>query len=231
MLRLRDLGPVGQLKAGRLPRRSAQLVFGLLLFGLSISLLIQANLGAMPWDVLHQGLARWLPFSIGTIMIFTGLAVLLLWVPLREAPGIGTLANAVLIGIFTDLWLLVLPRPAELPNGLVWQIAFAAGGIVLNGYATALYIGSQFGRGPRDGLMTGLSRVTGRSIRLMRTGIEVVVVTVGWLLGGVLGWATLAFALTIGPLVQAFLPYTIVDLPDVSARSSPSPRPRPYRAS
>ena len=231
MLRLRDLGPVGQLKAGRLPRRTAQLVFGLLLFGLSISLLIQANLGAMPWDVLHQGLARLLPLSIGTIMIFTGLAVLLLWVPLREAPGVGTLANAVLIGIFTDVWLLVLPVATELPNGMLWQIAFAVGGIVLNGYATALYIGSQFGRGPRDGLMTGLARVTGRSIRLVRTGIEVAVVTVGWLLGGVLGWSTLAFALTIGPLVQAFLPYTIVDLPDVSVRSSPSPRPRPYRAS
>ncbi|HZW99134.1 MAG TPA: hypothetical protein VFF10_03670 [Trueperaceae bacterium] len=231
MLRLRDLGPVGQLKAGRLPRRTAQLVFGLLLFGLSISLLIQANLGAMPWDVLHQGLARLLPLSIGTIMIFTGLAVLLLWVPLREAPGVGTLANAVLIGIFTDVWLVVVPVAKELPNGLIWQIAFAAGGIVLNGYATALYIGSQFGRGPRDGLMTGLARVTGRSIRLVRTGIEVAVVTVGWLLGGVLGWATLAFALTIGPLVQAFLPYTIVDLPDVSVRPRPSRRPRPYRAS
>ena len=231
VLRLRDLGPVGQLRAGRLPRRTTQLLFGLLLFGLSISLLLQANLGAMPWDVLHQGLARLLPLSIGTIMIFTGLAVLLLWVPLREAPGIGTVANAVLIGIFTDLWLLVLPTPADLPNGLIWQIAFAALGIVLNGLATALYIGSQFGRGPRDGLMTGLARVTGRSLRLVRTGIEVAVVTAGWLLGGVLGWATLAFALTIGPLVQAFLPHTIVDLPEVSVPSGPNRRPRPYRAS
>lgn len=231
MLGLRDLGPVGQLKAGRLPRRLSQLLIGLFLFGLSISLLLEANLGSMPWDVLHQGLARLLPLSIGTIMILTGLAVLILWVPLREAPGIGTLANAVLIGIFTDVWLLVLPDPAALTHGLIWQIAFAVGGIALNGYATALYIGSQFGRGPRDGLMTGLARKTGRSLRLVRTGLEVAVVSVGWLLGGVLGWATLAFALTIGPLVQAFLPYTIIDLPEVSAPPSRSPRPRPYRAS
>lgn len=231
MLRLRDLGPAGQLKAGRLPRRALQLLLGLFLFGLSISLLLEANLGSMPWDVLHQGLARLLPLSIGTIMILTGLAVLILWIPLREAPGIGTLANAVLIGIFTDVWLLILPDPAALPRGLTWQIAYAAGGIILNGYATALYIGSQFGRGPRDGLMTGLARTTGRSIRLVRTGLEVAVVSVGWLLGGVLGWATLAFALTIGPLVQAFLPYTIVDLPEVSAPPSRSRRPRPYRAS
>ncbi len=208
-----------------------QLLIGLFLFGLSISLLITANLGSMPWDVLHQGLARLLPLSIGTIMIFTGLAVLVLWLPMRETPGIGTLANAVLIGIFTDVWLAILPDPASLQGGLAWQVAYVVAGIVLNGYATALYIGSQFGRGPRDGLMTGMARVTGRSIRLVRTGIEVAVVSVGWLLGGVLGWATLAFALTIGPLVQAFLPYTIIDLPEVSARPSPSPRPHPHRAS
>lgn len=231
MLRLRDYGPLGALRAGKLARRSVQLLIGLFLFGLSISLLITANLGSMPWDVLHQGLARLLPLSIGTIMIFTGLAVLVLWLPMRETPGIGTLANAVLIGIFTDVWLAILPDPASLQGGLAWQVAYVVAGIVLNGYATALYIGSQFGRGPRDGLMTGMARVTGRSIRLVRTGIEVAVVSVGWLLGGVLGWATLAFALTIGPLVQAFLPYTIIDLPEVSARPSPSPRPHPHRAS
>lgn len=225
MLKLRDLGPVAQLKAGRLPRRLAQLVFGLWLFDLSIALLLVANLGAMPWDVLHQGLARNLPLSIGTVMILTGLAVLLLWVPLRETPGVGTIANAVLIGLFTDVWLRVLPDPAGLPGDLVWRVAFVAAGIVLNGYATALYIGSQFGRGPRDGLMTGLARVTGRSIGLVRTGIEVAVVAAGFLLGGVLGWATLAFALLIGPLVQVFLPYAVVELPAAgpAARGAPAP--------
>ena len=214
MLGLRDLGPVAQLRAGRLPRRLAQLVFGLFLFGLSIALLLQAGLGAMPWDVLHQGLARHLPLSIGTVMILTGVAVLLLWVPLRETPGLGTLANAVLIGLFTDAWLLVLPDPGGWAGAALWRVGFVAAGIVLNGYATALYIGSQLGRGPRDGLMTGLARVTGRSLRLVRTGIEVCVVAVGFVLGGVLGWATLAFALLIGPLVQAFLPHVVVELPE-----------------
>jgi uncharacterized membrane protein YczE len=225
---------VDQLRAGRLPRRFAQLVFGLFVFGLSIALLLAANLGAMPWDVLHQGLAGRLPLSIGTVMILTGLAVLLLWVPLRETPGVGTVANAVLIGLFTDLWLRVLPDPAALPGGLAWRVAYAAAGIVVNGYATALYMGSQFGRGPRDGLMTGLARVTGRSIRLVRTGIEVVVVAAGFLLGGVVGWATLAFALSIGPLVQAFLPYTVVELPDrqwpTASESTPRPLSRALKA-
>lgn len=242
MLGLRDLGPVAQLRAGRLPRRLAQLVFGLFLFGLSIALLLQAGLGAMPWDVLHQGLARHLPLSIGTVMILTGVAVLLLWVPLRETPGLGTLANAVLIGLFTDAWLLVLPDPGGWAGAALWRVGFVAAGIVLNGYATALYIGSQFGRGPRDGLMTGLARVTGRSLRLVRTGIEVCVVAVGFVLGGVLGWATLAFALLIGPLVQAFLPRAIVELPAdapaaappghsaVSDPRRPSPPRRRYRA-
>lgn len=210
MVKLRDLGPVAQLRAGRLPRRLAQLVFGLFVFGLSIALLIAANLGAMPWDVLHQGLARRLPLSLGTVMVLTGLAVLLLWVPLREKPGVGTVANAVLIGLFTDLWLAVLPDPGVLS----WSVGYVAFGIVLNGLATALYIGSQLGRGPRDGLMTGLARVTGRSLRLVRTGIEVAVVVVGYALGGVLGWATLAFAVLIGPLVQAFLPHVVVELPE-----------------
>ena len=220
MVKLRDLGPVAQLRAGRLPRRLAQLAFGLFLFGLSIALLIAANLGAMPWDVLHQGLARLLPLSLGTVMVLTGLAVLLLWVPLRERPGVGTLANAVLIGLFTDLWLALLPDPAALPGAMAWRVGYVAVGIVLNGLATALYIGSQFGRGPRDGLMTGLARVTGRSLRLVRTGIEVAVVAAGYLLGGVLGWGTLAFALLIGPLVQAFLPHVVVELPEGAAEGA-----------
>jgi uncharacterized membrane protein YczE len=213
VLKLRDLGPLEQLRAGRLPRRLVQLVFGLFLFGLSIALLITAHLGSMPWDVLHQGLAKLLPLSIGGVMVLTGLTVLLLWIPLREVPSLGTLANALLIGLFTDVWLRVLPDPADLPGSLAWRVAYVALGITLNGLSTALYMGSQLGRGPRDGLMTGLARVTGRSIRLVRTGIEVAVVAVGFLLGGVLGWATLAFALLIGPLVQAFLPYMVVELP------------------
>ncbi|HET8986449.1 MAG TPA: hypothetical protein VFN03_11890 [Trueperaceae bacterium] len=207
--RLLNLSPLAQLRAGRLPRRLAQLFFGLSLFGVSIPLMLRGSLGAMPWDVLHVGLSRSLPFSVGTIMVLVSFAVLLLWIPLRQMPGLGTVANAVWIGIVTDVVLRWLPVATALPV----QLAYVVAGIALNGLATAMYIGSQLGPGPRDGLMTGLSRVSGLSLRVARTSIEIVVVAVGWLLGGVLGFGTLAYALAVGPLTQYFLPFLIVRLP------------------
>lgn len=181
---------------------------GLTLFGMSMSLMIRGGLGMLPWDVLHYGVATHVPLSIGTIIILTGVAVLLMWIPLRQAPGLGTVANAIWIGVATDATLLFLPAAPT----FAWKLTFMLGGILLNGMATAMYIGSQLGPGPRDGLMTGLARMSGSSIRLVRTGIEVAVVVTGWMLGGVVGVATLLFAVTIGPVTQFFLPYFTVAL-------------------
>ena len=205
---LHNLNPAQQLRAGKLPRRFLQLIVGSVLFGASIGFVIQSQLGAFPWDVLHQGLARHLPITVGMGNIITGVSILLLWIPLRQALGLGTILNAVAIGVFTDLTILLVPVAETLPL----QGAFMAGGILLNGIATATYIGSQFGPGPRDGLMTGLARVTGRSIRLVRTGLEAAVVAVGFLLGGTLGVGTLLYALAIGPLTQFFLRFLTVEL-------------------
>jgi uncharacterized membrane protein YczE len=197
-----------QLRAGRLPRRMSQLLAGLTLYGLSMAMLIRAQLGLDPWDVFHYGLAERLPLSFGSIVIVVGVLVLALWIPLRQAPGFGTVANAIVIGIATDLALAVLSTPASL-----WaKGSLMAGGILLNGVAGAMYIGSQLGPGPRDGLMTGLVRRTGLSVRLVRTGLELSVLGIGWLLGGVVGIGTVLYALAIGPIVQAFLPRLTVRL-------------------
>jgi uncharacterized membrane protein YczE len=183
-------------------RRAFQLVGGLVLYGFSMVLLVQAGLGVMPWDVLHQGLALRTGWSLGTVVVLTGTAVLLLWWPLRQRPGPGTVANVVVIGVATDAFLRVVP-PAE---GVAAQVLFLAAGIGCNAVATAAYIGARLGPGPRDGLMTGLAGRTGWPIRLVRTGIEVVVVAVGWGLGGTVGIGTIAYALLIGPLVHPLLP-------------------------
>lgn len=185
-----------------------QLGIGLALYALSMALIIRSGLGMLPWDVLHYGLAQHLPLSLGTVVVLTSLAVLLTWIPLRQPPGIGTIANALLIGILLDPILRYLPVPEPL-----WlRIGYLLAGVLFNAVATASYIGSHFGPGPRDGLMTGLSRATGRSLRLVRTAIEVTVVAVGWLLGGVVGFGTLLYALAIGPLTQFFLPRLSVRL-------------------
>ena len=157
-----------------------------------------------PWDVFHQGLARHLPLSFGLVTAVTGVAVLLLWIPLRQRPGIGTIANVIVIAVSVDAALALIPEPAGLPGRRrrCWSA-----GIVLNGVASAAYIGARLGPGPRDGLMTGLAARTGWSIRLVRTGIELTVLAVGWLLGGTVGIGTVAYALAIGPLTQAFLPW------------------------
>lgn len=216
-LGLQRMSPQEQLRAGRLPRRLTQLFIGLTLFGLSMAMLVRGGLGMIPWDVLHFGLATRLPLSFGVIAIITALVVLLLWIPLREMPGLGTIANALWVGIAADQALAVLPTPDVWP----WRIGLMAGGIVLNAFATALYIGAQFGPGPRDGLMTGLARRLPIRLGLIRTGIEVIVVMVGFLLGGVVGVATILFAVLIGPLTQLFLPPLVVRVTPPGAQSSP----------
>lgn len=209
-----DLGPLAQLRAGRLGRRLPQLFVGLVLYGVSLALMVRGHLGLAPWDVLHAGLTRYLPITLGQAVVLMSFVVLLGWIPLRELPGIGTISNAVVVGLSADatLWLL---EPAD---GWAGRVGLMVGGVVLCGFASALYIGAQLGRGPRDGLMTGLARRTGHSLRLVRTLLEVSVVAIGLLLGGVAGLGTVLYALLIGPLTQAMLPWFTVEV-DVSAGS------------
>ena len=202
-------------------RRLVQLYAGLVLYGLSMALMVRSTLGVMPWDVLHQGLARRLGWSMGTVIIVVGVLVLLAWIPLRQRPGLGTVSNAIVVGLVLDAALAVLPAP----DGLPVRAAFLAAGVLLNAVATAAYIGVHLGPGPRDGLMTGLVGRTGRSVRLVRTSVEVVVVTTGWLLGGTLGLGTVVYALAIGPLVQVFLPR--LSLPLAGSVAAPGTRTPP----
>lgn len=190
-----------------------QLMIGLILYGLSMAMQVRSTLGLDPWDVFHEGLTRRTGASFGTIVFLVGVGVLLLWIPLRQWPGLGTIANIVVIAVATDVSLALL----TVPDSLAGRIALLIGGIILNGIAGGLYIGSQLGPGPRDGLMTGLVRRTGWSVRLTRTGIEVIVLASGFLLGGTLGLGTIVYALTIGPLVQFFLRVFTVDLRPVDA--------------
>ncbi len=205
-IEISNLGPVRQLRSGLLPRRLVQLVAGLVLFGFSIALMIRGDLGVAPWDVLTVGVTRWVPLSFGQITIALSFVVLLLWIPVGERPGIGTLANAFIIGLAVDASLVWLP----VVDGWLPRTGLMLAGVVLNGLAGAIYIGAQLGRGPRDGLMTGLARRTGRSLRLVRTLIEVVVLGIGLALGGSAGLGTAVFALAVGPLTQFFLPWTLV---------------------
>lgn len=198
----REPGPLEQLRAGRLRRRLPQLYAGLVLYGLTAACLIRARLGNAPWDVLHQGIATHLGISIGTVQIAVSLLVLLAWAPLREMPGLGTLSNAIVVGLATNLGLAILPGP----HALAGRIAMMLLGVAGNAVATAMYIGARLGPGPRDGLMTGLHRRTGRPIWLVRTSLEIAVVVAGWLLGGVFGIGTVLYAVAIGPLVQHLLP-------------------------
>ncbi|WP_244177211.1 YitT family protein [Streptomyces albus] len=185
----------------RLTRRLVQLYAGLVLYGVSVALMVRAELGLDPWDVFHQGVAERTGLSIGTVLILTGAAVLLFWVPLRQRPGLGTVSNVVVIGLAMDATLALAPDV----RAMAVRIPLLAAAIVLNGVATGLYIAARFGPGPRDGLMTGLHRRTGRSLRLIRTGIELAVLATGFALGGSVGVGTVAYALAIGPLAQFFL--------------------------
>jgi uncharacterized membrane protein YczE len=185
-----------------LTRRLLQLLIGLAMYGVSLAMFIRAGLGLDPWDVFHQGLATRTGLSIGTVVVIVSFLVLLLWIPLRQWPGVGTLANAVLVGVFADVGLALIPQFSNLGG----QIGMLVGAVLLNGIASACYIGARLGPGPRDGLMTGLARRTGWSVRVSRTGIEVAVLGAGWLLGGSVGVGTVVYALAIGPLVQLLLP-------------------------
>lgn len=195
-------------RGAHLTRRLIQLYAGLALYGASSALLVVAGLGLEPWGVLHQGLAERTGISIGVVSIIIGAIVLLLWIPLRQRPGLGTVSNVFAVGLAMDGTLALVPDV----HGLVAQAGVMVAGIVLNGVATGLYIAARFGPGPRDGLMTGLHRRTGRSIRFVRTAIEIAVVVTGFLLGGSLGAGTVLYALAIGPLAQFFLRFfTITD--------------------
>jgi uncharacterized membrane protein YczE len=183
-------------------RRLAQLYAGLILYGASMALQIRAGLGLDPWDVFHQGVSDRTGLSFGTVVIITGAAVLLAWVPLRQRPGLGTVSNVFVIGIAVDASLALIPDASWLPA----QLTMLAAGVFLNAVAGAAYIGAGLGPGPRDGLMTGFVRRTGGSVGPIRTGIEVSVLVVGFLLGGTVGLGTVVYALSIGPLLHVLLP-------------------------
>lgn len=189
-----------------LRRRMIQLLVGLVIFGLGIAMMLQSGLGLPPWDVLHQGLTEEFGLTVGVWSIIISFAVLLLWLPLRERYGIGTVLNAIIIGVVIDLGVLVIPEPDAL-----WVNALLlTAGILLIGLASGMYIGANLGPGPRDGLMTAIAR-RGLSIRMTRWGLEIVVLITGILLGGTFGVGTIAFALLIGPIVQFFLPRWSID--------------------
>jgi uncharacterized membrane protein YczE len=200
-----------------LPRRLAQLFIGLALYGLGIALQVASGLGNDPWDTLHQGLARQTGLSIGAWIIIAGALVMLLWIPLRQRPGIGTVSNVALVGVFADLFLWLLPDP----HGLPLRSAYLVAAILVGGFATGCYIGAGLGPGPRDGLMTGLA-ARGHSVRVVRTGIELTVLLLGWLLGGTVGVGTLLYAVTIGPLSHAFLPLLTVKTKPAPATAAAS---------
>jgi uncharacterized membrane protein YczE len=181
--------------------RYAQLMVGLMVFGSGIASMIHSELGLPPWDVFHQGVSIHTPLSIGVATIATSFVVLALWIPLRERPGFGTLANAVTIGLVVDAFLFLV----DPPTNALQRWGFLLGGLLVVGIGSGLYIGARLGPGPRDGLMTGIAK-RGTSIRLARTGVEAVVLAAGWALGGTVGIGTVIFALGIGPIVQFFLP-------------------------
>jgi len=184
-------------------RRFIQLQLGLCLFGFSGALMVRSNLGLDPWNVFHQGLSEQTGLRLGVVVILMGIAVMLMWIPLRQKPGVGTLCNIFVIGLALDASLAVLPEA----EGLAMRVVMMAAGVTLNAVASAAYIGAGMGPGPRDGLMTGLNQRLGWSIRAARLSIEILVLGAGWLLGGAVGLGTVAYALAIGPLIQVFLPW------------------------
>jgi uncharacterized membrane protein YczE len=198
-------------------RRLAQLYAGLVLYGVSASMLLLAGLGVDPWDVLHQGLSRRLGLGVGTWVLIVGALVLLLWIPLRQRPGFGTVSNAIVVGLVVDVMLAIF-SPV---HGLALRLAVMFAGVALNGIATGAYIGAGLGPGPRDGLMTGLA-ARGHSIRVVRTCIEVTVLITGWLLGGTVGLGTVVYALGIGPIAHVSIPLLTIRMSAVEP-SPPGP--------
>ncbi len=178
-----------------------QLYAGLLLFGVSASMMLLGGLGVDPWDVFHQGLSRRIGLGVGTWALIVSAGVLVLWVPLRQRPGLGTVSNAILVGLTIDAMLAVF----HTPHALIWRWLLMLGGVILNGVATGAYIGAGLGPGPRDGLMMGWA-ARGHQIRIVRTCIELTVFAIGWALGGNVGIGTVIYALAIGPLAHLFVP-------------------------
>jgi uncharacterized membrane protein YczE len=186
-------------------RRFAQLAVGLILYGVTASMLVLAQLGLDPWDVLHQGLSRSVGLSIGTWAILVSVVVLLAWWPLRSRPGVGTVANALVVGAVIDLVLSLVSYPHALPV----RYALLVGGVLGNGFATGLYIGAGLGPGPRDGVSTAIA-ARGHSMRVVRTGVEATVLVAGFLLGGTVGIGTVLYALSIGPVTHRTIPGLMV---------------------
>jgi uncharacterized membrane protein YczE len=182
------------------------------LYGVSDAMMLQAGLGVNPWDTLHQGLSRHFGLGVGTWAIIVGVLVLLLWIPLRQRPGVGTVSNVVVVGLVMDVMLALWPSV----HGIGLRVSFLAVGIVLNGIATGAYIGAGLGPGPRDGLMVGLA-ARGHSIRVVRTCLELSVLVVGWSLGGTVGVGTVAYAVCIGPIAHVFIPRLAVRAPEAVA--------------
>ncbi|MEV0999119.1 hypothetical protein [Nonomuraea sp. NPDC050202] len=182
-----------------LPARLGRLYGGLALYGLGIALQVKSGLGNGPWNVFHEGAALRTGLSIGTVILAVGALVMLLWIPMKQKPGLGTISNVLLVGPFADAAIFLLPTPEH----LAFQAFYLVMGVVVIALSTLFYIGAGLGPGPRDGIMTGLVRL-GMSVRLSRLSIEVAVLIAGWLLGGTVGLGTVVFALAIGPLTQAF---------------------------
>lgn len=184
-------------------RRLLQLYIGLVLYGVSTAMFVRADLGADPWNVFHLGVAKIFSLNIGMVMIIVGALVLLLWIPLRQRPGLGTVSNVIVLGLAADAALAIMP-PLE---SMVARSALLMAAVMVNAIATGMYIGAGFGSGPRDGLMTGINARTGWSVRSVRTSIELTVLLLGWLMGGTVGVGTVLYALAIGPLIQLCLPW------------------------
>jgi uncharacterized membrane protein YczE len=207
---------VRTIATGRFDRpveRSVRLLSGLVLFGLAMALLLEAHAGLDPWNVFHQGITRHVDLTIGQVTIISSLVLLAAWVPLRQRPGLGTVSNVVVIAVSVDAMLAVLPEAGSSAVGLAMLLA----GVALGGVASGAYIGAGLGPGPRDGLMTGLVGRTGRSIRLVRTSLELTVLAAGAALGGTVGLGTVVYALSIGPLIGVMLPRLTVPLPPAPA--------------
>lgn len=217
--RLDNLSLRDQLRVDRLGLRMLQMMVGLTGFGFSLALLLESGLGGAPWDVLHTALADRLGLTVGTLSVSVSFVVLLLFLPLRERIGIGTIANAIWVGVSIDLGMLVLPEA----HGVPLAVAMMLLGVVLNGVSGAVYIGAQLGAGPRDGLMTGLGRVLNRPVGPVRIVLEITVLITGTVLGGPLGVATVVYALGLGPIIQLTLPYVTVPVRTVNGRAVTAP--------
>ncbi len=198
-------------------RRLMQLYIGLALYGISTAMFVRADLGADPWNVFHLGMAKMFSLNIGMVIILVGVLVLLLWIPLRQRPGLGTISNVIAIGLAADAALMLMPQL----ESLVARGILLVSAVVVNAVATGMYIGAGFGAGPRDGLMTGINARTGWSVRSVRTAIELTVLFAGWMMGGTVGVGTVLYALAIGPLIQLFLPWFRVSV----HREKPQARP------